>query len=145
MSKIYCIKSIINDKLVASFVIRELKIFKLIWNPVSLLTMANLAICEVIIFLKLTVPFLEIFLILFVSLSIFFTRHLIYFGYFVQILVSVSTFLYTWSSISLSMELALINFLIKNKLSKKEEVFAAGSFKLVYIFGNLKMILDINT
>ena len=85
------------------------------------------------------------FFVFLVSFSIFFFSHLICSDYSVETLVNTSTFLNTWSSISLSMGLALIDLLIRNKLPNKEGLSALDLFKFTCTLGKSKIRLDANT
>lgn len=61
-----------------------------------------------------------------------------------ETIVNNSTFLSTWSSISLSLGLALIDLLVKNKLLNKEGLSTATFSKFAHIFGRSKIIFDTN-
>lgn len=135
----------ISCKPIAGFADDSLGAAGLVWGLVALFTTTNFIICEAIISLKLIFAPLLIFFMLFVSLLIFSSSHWIYSDCSIETLVNDLTFSKTWSSILLSIELALIDFLVRNMSSKEKRLSAASFFKFVHMLGGSKITFDINT
>ncbi len=81
---------------------------------------------------------------LFVSSSIFFSSRLMCFDYSMETLVNALTFSSTWSSISLFVGLALMDFWVRNKSPNEERLSAAGLFKFARALGGSKIKLGAN-
>lgn len=63
----------------------------------------------------------------------------------IETLVNASTFSSTWSSISLSVGLALMDFLVRHKSPNEEGLSAAGLFKFARVLGGFKITFGGNT
>ena len=137
-------KSIISCEPVAGLADDNPGVARLIWSPMLLFATANFTTCEAIVSPELTIALSLIFFVLFMSSWIFSSSRLMCSDCSMKTLVNASTFSSTWSSISLSVVLALMDFLVRNKSPYKEGLSAAGFFKFARALGGSKIKLSAN-
>lgn len=141
----HCTKSMFSCRPVAGLTDDNLGAAGLIWGSSSPVCCRKFTIYEAIIFFKLIVALLLIFFVFFVRSLTFSSSHLICFDCLMKILVSTPTFLSTWSNISLSVRLALMDSLVRNKSPNKEKLSAVSFFKFTRALRGSKITFDANT